>query len=196
MLHALTNTELCTVKRKKSMNQAAGYRHASEGTDPVTGLLNRTALEHDLRLEIHRAVRYCFPLSVIIVSIDGYDEISRDYGSDIACNILRKTGQMLRNSVRKVDMVYRYSNTKFVLVLPHTDKDSSSITAERILGRIRRHIFSSGGEGHKISLHASAGIAEMKVDDDPATILFLAEKALRRTSTDGGRPVSSSSGTP
>jgi PleD family two-component response regulator len=49
--------------------------------DPITELYNHRAFVKELKAELARAKRYKHPASLVLLSVDGYDELAGQYGS-------------------------------------------------------------------------------------------------------------------
>jgi len=82
----------------------------------------------ELGVEIERAKRYGRPLSLLFFSIEGL-EGNKQKVSNLA---LRKVGEVVQNSVRIADRVYRYGEKEFICILPETDLKSAAIAARRL----------------------------------------------------------------
>ncbi|MBW1939178.1 MAG: GGDEF domain-containing protein, partial [Deltaproteobacteria bacterium] len=83
--------------------------------DHLTGLNNRGALETDLKKEIAKARRYQFPLSIIMIDLDHFKDVNDIYGYQIGNNVLQKLADILRNTAREIDGIYRYGGENFVV---------------------------------------------------------------------------------
>lgn len=148
--------------------------------DPLTGLLNRRALESDLKKEILRARRYQFPLSVVMADLDHFKRINDGYGHQVGDRVLQKLAAIMRHSAREVDSLYRYGGEEFVILLPHTTCDNAVVMAERFRTRVARHIFTARKAGAKISLTISLGVSELRSNDNENSLLLRTDRALYR----------------
>ena len=157
--------------------------------DQLTGLRNRRALETDLQKEIARARRYQFPLSAIMINLDQFREVSDSYGHKIGDEVLQKVAEILRQTVREVDCIYRYGDEKFVVLTPHISCVDGITLAERIRKRLERHIFTVRRRGYRLTIKASLGISELDIRDTPATLLIRANRALYRCKTSEGNKI-------
>ena len=109
-------------------------------TDPLTGLLNRRYLEERFAEEVERSKRYHYPLSFIMIDIDGFKSYNDTFGHQAGDDILRATAQCIRGSLRNFDVAARYGGEEFSLVLPETEITSATALAERLRREVERHL--------------------------------------------------------
>jgi diguanylate cyclase (GGDEF)-like protein len=154
--------------------------------DPLTGLFNRSFLEESLELEMRRAARAHNTLSVIMLTLDDFQRITEDCGLDAGDFTLNRTAALLQSSVRKGDIVCRFSGHTFVFVLPQCTHEVGRQRAEIIRKLLKTlEIKNNGGRTHPIS--ASLGLAVFP--DHGQTIEALmsaAEAAVSRARSNGG----------
>jgi diguanylate cyclase (GGDEF)-like protein len=108
--------------------------------------------------EIKRSRRYRLPVSVIFLDMDGFKTVNDRFGHLAGSQTLVEVGQLLRETVREIDMVARYGGDEFVVVLPQTDPAGAMVIAERIREQIEGTSF-LGGIGLELHLTASLGVA-------------------------------------
>lgn len=135
-------------------------------TDPLTGLLNRRALEQMLERELHNAERYHSSLAYIIFDLDDLKRINDSGGHGAGDVALRELADVLRNSARKGDIVARYAGDEFVLVMTNTNRSAASRGLDRIFANLARH-----------KVKASAGVGVFPNDGKDAVSLFRAADA-------------------
>jgi diguanylate cyclase len=153
--------------------------------DHLTGLNNRIALETDLKKEIAKSKRYQFPLSIIMIDLDHFKDVNDYYGYQIGNNVLQKLADILLNTVRDVDGIYRYGGENFVILIPHTNCQYAMILAERLRKRVARHVFTVKQKGYRLTVKASFGVAELNLEDTVDSLLVRADKALHKAKTSG-----------
>ena len=125
--------------------------------DSLTELYNSRTFLKELKDELKRAKRYKRPVSLCMVSIDGFKEVSRQYGALTGDVVLKVVASVLQSCVRDVDIAARYSAEEFAIVLPETNASGAAIVAERIRQRV-------GSQGithnwHNLKVTASIGLA-------------------------------------
>ncbi len=116
-----------------SLSERARELEEESRRDPLTGVYNRTYLEQYLRQEFDQASRNDWPLSIAFCDLDGFKKVNDTYGHQAGDKVLKTTAAILKNSVRRVDVVARYGGEEFVLVLPATDRDIARTVCERIV---------------------------------------------------------------
>lgn len=121
-------------------------------TDELTQLYNRRHILAQLECEMERARRYRRPLSVLMTDVDRFKEVNDRYGHLAGDSLLREMGRVLKQSLRRVDMVGRYGGDEFLVILPESDPGGARIVAERIQENFRGHQFTAGGQSLPVTL--------------------------------------------
>jgi diguanylate cyclase (GGDEF)-like protein len=109
-------------------------------TDPLTGLLNRRYLEERFAEEVERSKRYHYPLSFLMIDIDGFKSYNDTFGHQAGDDILRATGQCISGSLRNFDVAARYGGEEFSIVLPETEITAATALAERLRREVERQL--------------------------------------------------------
>ncbi|MBQ7764022.1 GGDEF domain-containing protein [bacterium] len=151
-------------------------------TDDLTGLHNRKYLQERLEQEISRSRRYATKLSCILFDLDYFKVVNDMYGYEWGDILLKNIANKLVAMARKEDIVTRYGDEEFLLVLPNTSEDNAFLFGERFRREVEKMEFIPAGEeeAHKVTI--SAGISTYPcmpdVDEDANTIIRYAEHAL------------------
>ncbi len=101
-------------------------------TDDLTGIYNRRFVFSELEREIERAKRYNRPFSGMMIDVDDFKKINDQYGHPIGDRVLRTLAAVLKQSLRKVDVLGRYGGDEFLVVLPETKLEAVKRAARRI----------------------------------------------------------------
>jgi len=97
--------------------------------DHLTELYNRKFFEEELkRLDTARQL----PISIIMADINGLKLINDSYGHKAGDSLIKKSAEILEESVRQEDIVSRWAGDEFVILLPQTGKEAT----EKIIARI------------------------------------------------------------
>ena len=115
-----------------TIGRSAVDHRAAAIIDPLTGLLNRAAL--DLRLpEISEvAATRNTPVSVIVGDLDHFKKINDQHGHAKGDEVLAQVAERIRDIVRTADALYRVGGEEFVVLLPATQSPQAVAIAERI----------------------------------------------------------------
>lgn len=151
-------------------------------TDELTGLHNRKYLHERLESEISRAKRYKTQLSCLLFDIDFFKVVNDMYGYDWGDVLLRSLADKLKFLVRKEDILTRYGDEEFLLVLPNTSEENAFLFAERFRRDIEKMEFIPAGEDERHPITISGGISTYpcleNIEEDANTIIRYAEHAL------------------
>ena len=151
-------------------------------TDELTGLHNRKYLNERLEQEISRAKRYGNSLSCLMFDLDFFKVVNDIYGYEWGDVLLRSIADKLKQLIRKEDVLTRYGDEEFVLILPNTSEDNAFLFAERFRRDIERMEFIPAGEEERHPITISGGISTFPciegAEEDANTIIRYAEHAL------------------
>ena len=173
------------VVRAKALLKISYYKNLMlevSTTDELTGLHNRKYLQEALEAEISRSRRYKTKVSCILFDLDYFKAVNDMYGYEWGDILLRNIAGKLQVSVRKEDIVTRYGDEEFLLILPNTSEDNAFIYAERFRREIEKMEFIPAGEDERHPITISGGIATVpcmeNVQEDANTLIRYAEHAL------------------
>jgi len=151
-------------------------------TDELTGLHNRKYLNERLEQEISRSRRYGFSLSCLLFDLDFFKVVNDIYGYEWGDVLLRSIADKLKQLIRKEDILTRYGDEEFLLILPNTSEDNAFLFAERFRRDIERMEFIPAGEEERHPITISGGISTYPcledTEEDVNTIIRYAEHAL------------------
>jgi diguanylate cyclase (GGDEF)-like protein/PAS domain S-box-containing protein len=152
--------------------------------DSLTGLFNRSFMEESLELELRRAIRSQHPLSIIMLSLDRFQQLSDSFGVDAGDSILKDASALLQTNVRKGDIACRYGNHSFVLIMPQSSFETSIQRAESMRALARNLEIKYRNEISYMT--ASIGLAAFPGHGQTVDMLLQsAEAALKRAVAEG-----------
>ena len=100
--------------------------------DPLTGLLNRGAIEARLQQEIDRATRTGQPLGVLLADLDYFKQINDRHGHPAGDAVLCESARRMGAALRAYDAVGRYGGEEFLFVVPGCDWPGIVTLAHRL----------------------------------------------------------------
>jgi diguanylate cyclase (GGDEF)-like protein len=124
--------------------------------DPLTGLLNRSALALRFEEVAHQARITHESVGVIVGDLDNFKSINDAHGHSRGDAVLKDTAYAMRKSLRSFDLIYRLGGEEFLILLPGATTDSAHVVAERV----RRAVEDAhpAGVDVSISLGVSAAV--------------------------------------
>lgn len=125
--------------------------------DSLTELYNSRTFVKEIKDELKRAKRYKRPVSLVMVSVDGFKELQRTQGALTSDSVLKVVAGVVKGAIRDVDIAARYSSEEFALILPETNASGAAIVAERIRARVANHDITHNWHNLKVSV--SVGVA-------------------------------------
>jgi diguanylate cyclase (GGDEF)-like protein len=165
-------------------NQLAQQLEQHNTVDPVSGLLNATAIDKGLEPLISRSRRYQNPLSVVTMDITNLHEISQSTGQVAADKVVVAVSQMLRDKLRWADMVGRLDGGQFVFILPETDKEAAVALANKLASQLNG-LSVKLDEQNSEQAKACFGVSAWRKGDD-ARLLMSRSKDAAQTAQQNG----------
>ncbi len=148
------NTDVENLVRKRTYEiERSNKRIADKARiDPLSGVMNRNAVITHLENLISEKRDFC----LLLFDIDNFKEINDFHGHVTGDACIKKTGSVLRDSIRSGDRAGRYGGDEFLVLLPGTTLSQAMYTAERL----RKNIEVSG----KPPITVSIGVASYPND--------------------------------
>lgn len=149
--------------------------------DPLTGVHNRRAMEHELEIAVEAHKRTGANFGIAMVDLDHFKRVNDQYGHSAGDRVLVAFANLLRRSTRAVDRVFRFGGEEFVLLLPVEHSDGLRLASEDLRMTIAAQLRHPGG-----ALTGSLGCAMLMADESWQSWLARADAALYRAKQ-GGR---------
>jgi diguanylate cyclase (GGDEF)-like protein len=155
-------------------------------TDSLTGLANQRYFFRRLHEEINRAKRYNRSLALIIFDLDELKYTNDTYGHLAGDAVLKQMGEILRQSIRTIDVVARYGGDEFCVVMPEADTAVCLKFMERLQNEIMNSRFHIDGLDEPLLCTVSIGGAVYPDHaDDSKKLIFAADMALLKAKGTG-----------
>ena len=167
-------------QRKQAENN---LRHLARH-DPLTGLLNRAALQGELAGAISRSKRRQKRFAVMFVDLDRFKHINDTLGHGVGDAMIKTCAERLKSRLRSEDLVARFGGDEFVLVLENlTSVGDATVVAQKVLASCTEPFVI---EGHELHVGSSIGISVYPEDGaDAETLLKNADLAMYRAKDSG-----------
>jgi diguanylate cyclase (GGDEF)-like protein len=130
--------------------------------DKLTGAWNRRRLEEAVANEMERLHRYDHPLSLLLVSLDGFQQLNAELGTQAGDRVLFETAIVLQASLRATDALARWSDDQFAVLCPNTTQSTATVLAGQLREKVAAARFTAAN-----TLTLSIGVAECGREETP-----------------------------
>ena len=154
--------------------------------DPLTGIQNRRAFDHDLAECCKLAKVDLNPLCLLLIDIDHFKKVNDTYGHVVGDAVLKCISKALNDTVRGGDLLARYGGEEFVIVLPNTSMDGAEHVADNICNVVRNQILDTNNVGKDVGrITVSVGVALFHTTESEEDFISRADTALYRAKESG-----------
>ena len=153
-------------------------------TDQLTGLFNRYKMNHELKQEWKRAIRYNNKFSIIMLDIDFFKKINDTYGHQAGDAVLIEISQVIRNTLRSTDIISRWGGEEFLVLCLETNLNTAKNLADKLCRTIEKHQFSIG-----VTVTISGGISEFNNQKGIEKVIAEADRKLYKAKQEGRNQV-------
>jgi diguanylate cyclase (GGDEF)-like protein len=167
---ARLEAELATMRTRVAELEA----HAE--SDPLTGVMNRRGFERELKRAAAYVQRYGGNAGLVYLDLDEFKPVNDRFGHAAGDAVLIAVAAALVRSVRASDIVARIGGDEFAVLLWNLsaqDARNKALTLERAVAETTVR-----WQGRRLSVGATAGVAELAPDGDIAGLLARADAAM------------------
>ncbi len=125
-MHAL-QAEL-TVERERARRLEAQLRNLADH-DPVTDLLNRRSVVHEIDHHLAGCARYGAEGAVLLVGLDGLAAITLTHGQEESDRVLAALADVVAERLRDIDVVGRWDSDELAVLLPRAAEAEIAVVA-------------------------------------------------------------------
>ena len=152
-------------------------------TDPLTGVFNRRTFIELAEQELARSHRAGTPLSLMMFDLDHFKQVNDTYGHLTGDEVLVSFTRLIKDCVRRGDLIVRYGGEEFCVLLPGTPLSAATALAERI----RATTASSALTAKPFKVTVSIGLTAYTGDATTALgdLLARSDEALYRAKNEG-----------
>lgn len=141
--------------------------------DALTGTYNREHFEERLKVEVAYARRHNTVVSLVMFDLDHFKKINDNYGHLFGDEVLLRIADLMRQSFRSHDKLFRFGGEEFVVMLRNVSEDNVQTIFDRFRMAVEVHDFPRVGQ-----VRCSVGYARIDPRMSPAELLGRADEAL------------------
>lgn len=176
-------SEIEDAHRQARAAQAELRRLAS--IDELTGVANRRWFTAMASRELERCRRFNHQLSLLMIDVDHFKRVNDTHGHAVGDEVLKAFTRVLEGNLRSVDLLGRLGGEEFAVVLPESDHNAASHTAERLRAAVEALEFPFE-DGTLLKITTSVGIAILStVGETLDSLLARADSALYTAKREG-----------
>ncbi|WP_415753220.1 GGDEF domain-containing protein [Pseudomonas leptonychotis] len=148
--------------------------------DPLTGARNRRAMNEELKIAASSHRRHGNSYGVLTMDLDHFKRVNDNYGHQAGDQVLVDFVELIKNSSRKEDRLFRFGGEEFLLLLPNTDRVGLLAAAQQLQQQVAHNLRSPGG-----AVTMSVGGAILRRDEHWEDMLERADQRLYRAKSAG-----------
>lgn len=156
--------------------------------DSLTGLLQHAHVKDRLATELERSLRHQQQVSVVMLDIDHFKKVNDNYGHLTGDQVITSLANLLKQQLRKTDIIGRYGGEEFLLVLPECSLEQAFVVIDKLRQAFARLPFTAA-DGQSFSCTFSAGIATGLDSLMPDVVIERADQALYQAKSSGRNQV-------
>ncbi len=150
--------------------------------DSLTGLLKHSRIKEELDIALARARRSGKSVSVVMCDIDHFKRVNDNHGHATGDQVIKAMAHLLKQRLRKSDVIGRYGGEEFAAILPECDEGQAMAIMDDIRQRFAAMAFVSDSGEFQVTM--SAGVASNRQGAE--SLLVVADQALYQAKN-GGR---------
>jgi len=128
--------------------------------DQLTGALNRRGLEEEFERSRAASERRKEPMSLALLDIDNFKSLNDTHGHTVGDDALVHLAQVIKSTVRPIDVVCRYGGEEFVILLPGTGLQDAVVVVSRLQRELTKRFFLH--DNQRLLITFSAGVTERR----------------------------------
>ncbi|MDR3468395.1 MAG: GGDEF domain-containing protein [Xanthobacteraceae bacterium] len=154
-------------------------------TDPLTGLLNRRALDNAIKSGADQFSGFDGAMGLILLDLDHFKAVNDVHGHPAGDAVLQETARRIRQCVRKSDMAARFGGEEFAIVVAQPNIGLMETIAEKVRAAMADSPIAIDKDT-AITVTASLGVALGRGGEEGwAQTLSSADQALYRAKDEG-----------
>ncbi len=154
--------------------------------DELTKIYNRRRLMEEAEKEFLRFKRNGKYISALMVDIDNFKKVNDNFGHQAGDEVIKVIADLLKDRIRKTDIIGRYGGEEFLIILPDTNEASTYKFAEEVRELVKEKNIVYADKFIKVTI--SIGVKSVNRDEEEVTLqnmIQLADSALYKAKNSG-----------
>ncbi|HFD2382389.1 TPA: GGDEF domain-containing protein [Legionella pneumophila] len=157
--------------------------------DKLTGCYNRHYLMEILNNRYRKIKLNNGQLIFIFIDLDGFKKVNDEYGHDFRDKIVERFGYLLKQQLRKEDIVSRYGGDEFVVLIENINLRKAWLIGQKII-RTTAQVIKEFLNHSNLKLGCSIGISQLTHSSSSIkSILKKADKACYEAKKNEGNSI-------
>jgi diguanylate cyclase len=159
--------------------------------DALTKIASRVAFDSDLDTYAALSASEGTPLPIILLNVDNFSVFNERYGTAIGDKVLKFIATLFKRNLKGNDLLARFSDDAFIILLPETDLDGALTVAENLRERLSKQTLSDSAEKMQLgTITVSGGVTLYKNGETTDACIERAKVALSRSKFEGKNRIS------
>ncbi|BCR35756.1 sensor domain-containing diguanylate cyclase [Mariniplasma anaerobium] len=134
--------------------------------DPLTKTYNRRFGMDRLKEEFARSVRTVNPLGILMLDIDFFKKVNDTYGHIVGDQVLINISSIIKDNIRKGDILVRYGGEEFLAILPGASIEGLKRVSEKIRRYVEEHTVQYNNQNINVTISiGGTSYPEFDIDD-------------------------------
>lgn len=165
------------VQAKKNWEGTIHEARKKSMVDSVAHCYSWRYMQSRVRDEIKRVDRHEHPLSLILLALDRFPQVNARYGFEFGNQLIKSVVESVRAAVRESDILGRYQNDSFLIILPETPVQGAKAAVGRIQEQLQKIAFP---DRKRFTLQTTIVQNTVTNGKKPEVVLANLEERLRR----------------
>ncbi|UZQ52344.1 histidine kinase N-terminal 7TM domain-containing protein [Clostridium kluyveri] len=149
--------------------------------DGLTEMYNKKHIIMLLGKNLQKAIKNKIPLIIAIFDIDYFKRLNDNYGHLVGDSVLKKVAELIRAELGDNGTVGRFGGEEFLIFMPNVELNAGGKLCDKIRFTISNYKF----EYDRVTVTISAGVSQLKSDDDINSLIKRADDCLYKAKANG-----------
>ena len=144
--------------------------------DPLTKTYRKPYFD----MQLEKALKYDKNIVLVVLDIDNFKRVNDKYGHPVGDIILKEFTVLIKENLRKDDLIARWGGEEFLILFKNIDKESVIAKVEELRKLIDEYTFTKAKH-----ITSSFGLTCANIQDTAKSVLQRADEALYEAKNDG-----------